>query len=461
MSVLSTFFTRSGFPTVITPPRAGIYYTSVAVYDPLTLSFSVQNGVDQTTLSPQAAQLFEVPSSGSAMQLQPLLGNVPYGAFLGPIQAVFYEPEDTAGSFPVTLGALAGLTQWTPAGISIDSSDPVTISPGAPITQIQVSGASAPGSTITIRGLESGLIVGVGTIDASGQVTIVLESGTLDTIFTVTSSAPITATISIFLGVAPVVNTDVTIGERQVLVGQGDATFGGQHVVFNTNPLWRAIWVVAIDPDALGPFSPPIATGSSGVLYNPTTPPYLLPGFPDYQGFWRFIIVPAIETSIDMLLPNTNVGNNAQYWWGADLADVDVAVYDTPGGGPIGSSNSPDPLRFSYAGDLVAGTSDDTDIPGGFISCPPGSTSFLTRLWGVIKGGTSVDVTVTVNSAPSYSGAVPVAGFDPVTITTTPGGFILPTPLQVFDLDLVEIVLSNLIGTPAGLASMVDELIVP
>ena len=73
--------------------------------------------------------------------------------------------------------------------------------------------------------------------------------------------------------------------------------------------------------------------------------------------------------------------------------------------------------------------------------------------------GTSVDVTVRVNSAPSYSGAVDVADLTGITITNSPGGFILPTALQVFDLDYVDIVLSDLVGTPAGLAALVDVLV--
>jgi hypothetical protein len=124
-------------------------------------------------------------------------------------------------------------------------------------------------------------------------------------------------------------------------------------------------------------------------------------------------------------------------------------------------SNTPNELRFSYAGALVAGTSDTTDIPGGFVSCPPGSTTFITRLWGLILGGTSVNVTVRVNTAPAYSGPVDVPDLTGITITPTPGGFILPTALEVFDLDYIDIVLDTLTGTPTGLAAMVDVLVVP
>ena len=148
-------------------------------------------------------------------------------------------------------------------------------------------------------------------------------------------------------------------------------------------------------------------------------------------------------------------GSNGVIWWGADLADVDATIYNPNGGSP-GMSNSPDPLRFSYAGALVAGTSDTTDIPGGFVSCPIGSTAFLTRLWGLILGGTSVNVTVRVNSSPAYSGPVDVPGLTNITITPTPGGFVLPSSLQVYDLDYVDIVLDTLVGSPAGLAALSD-----
>ena len=138
-----------------------------------------------------------------------------------------------------------------------------------------------------------------------------------------------------------------------------------------------------------------------------------------------------------------------------------ITATASAGGTPANMPNTPDPLRFSYAGALVAGTTPATDIPGGFISCPPGSEVFLTRLWGQILGGNSVDVTVRVNSYPAYGGPVAVVGFNPITVTATPGGFVLPVAYQVFDLDYVDIVLSNLVAAPIGLACMVDELVVP
>ena len=119
-------------------------------------------------------------------------------------------------------------------------------------------------------------------------------------------------------------------------------------------------------------------------------------------------------------------------------------------------ANTKTPHNFSYDAALVAGS-----FPGFFVSVAPGSQAFLTRLWGQILAGASVDVTVRVNSYPAYSGPVDVAGFDPITLTATPGGFVLPTDLEVFDLDYVDLDLSNLVGSPGEMAVQVDELDVP
>ena len=86
--------------------------------------------------------------------------------------------------------------------------------------------------------------------------------------------------------------------------------------------------------------------------------------------------------------------------------------------------NTNTPHNFSYLGNLTASAT--TPVPGFFVSTPPGSQSFLSRLWGQILGGTSVAVQVRRNAYPAYSGAVPITGWNTVTITTTPGGFVLP-----------------------------------
>lgn len=256
-------------------------------------------------------------------------------------------------------------------------------------------------------------------------------------------------------------NTSTTTSTQQVLIGSGpSATLEGTHVQFEINPLWRSIWVACVDPATVGVnMSEPVLSGGSGLLYGPIFPPYLVPGFPAYQGFWRFIIVSALEAEsglADLLLPGMAAGSNGTIWWGADLADVDATTYDT--NGSSGVPNTPTPHDFSYDAPLVAGS-----FPGFFVSTPAGSKSYLTRLWGTILAGTSVDVTVRVSTYlnPGYAAPVNVAGWDPITIDATPGGLVLPTQLEVFDLDYVDVDLSNLVAAPGEMALLVDELVVP
>jgi hypothetical protein len=451
VSVRGSFYARAGFSLVPTPPLSGIYYTSVALYNALTPAFSVQNGTDQTTLSSQTAQLFAVPTSGSNTQLTPEPAGAPYGAYLGPLEAVWYEPDDQVGSFPVTLGALAGLIQWTPQ-VTIDTSDPIYVAPGSACYAIALVGNSDPTQVITVKGVQSGKIIGQSSAPGSTSLLVLLESGTGDTIFAITASAPITTVLSLSVGAAPSVNAAQTVGSQQVLLGTATAADPPPSaIIINTNPLWRSIWVLQIG-NAM-PAEPPVCQGASGAFYQASTPPYLIP-IPGEQLFYRFNIIPAAEDEVTLSLVTTGA---LLFYWGADFADTDVLAYDQSGGGGVGSANSPDPLRFSYAGDLDASLA----IPGGAVSCPPGATAFITRLWAWILAGTSVDVTVRVNSYPAYSGPVDVSGLTAITITTTPDGFVLPTPLQVFDLDIVDIVLSSLVGTPAGLGAMADTLIVP
>lgn len=204
MSVTTSGFARSGFTTTLTPPRPGIYYTSVAVYNALTPVFLVQNGVNQNSLSAQTAQLYAEPTTGSSMSLQAIVQNYPYGSYLGPLTAVWFEPTETPGSYPVTLGALAGLVQWTP--LVLLSSDPIYVVPGAPITSVTITSASDTSATITVTGLTSSSVLGSAALSGSSSVTIPLTPGTGDTVFIITSSADCNAIVSLFVGVPPEVS---------------------------------------------------------------------------------------------------------------------------------------------------------------------------------------------------------------------------------------------------------------
>jgi hypothetical protein len=359
----------------------------------------------------------------------------PYTPVAGQSETVNNPAQAQGGG--KTTSAAAVIANNSPYVLSVESQEGSGTATIYPFTRDLVELDAQAGQQLVITAIDIG-VVAPSTVESIVYVTWFQ------------ANEPTPTNLPISLG-----NTSTTTSSQQVLLGAISDPAFGLHVQFDTNPLWRSIWVAAIQVSPTTPLSPPILTGGSGLLYDPITPPYLLPGFPAYQGFWRFIIVSAledIEGEVDLLLP----AQASQVWWGADLADVDATVY-TPSGGDIGMANTPNPLRFTYAGTLDA----SVPIPGGAVSCPNGSTTFLTRLWAWILAGTSVDVTVRVNSAPAYSGPVDVPDLTNITVTSTPGGFVLPTSLQVFDLDIVDIVVSSLSGAPAGLGALVDVAVVP
>lgn len=228
MSVVVTSYARTGFTTTITPPRPGIYYSSVAVYNPLTQPFTAFNGVDQNTISVQTAQLFTMPSSGSAMRLTPGPSFYPYGAYLGPVTGVWFEPTDSPGSFPVTLGALSGIVQWTPP-VTLDNESPLFVVAGTTLSSVVISGASDTSATVTVSGYQSGRVVGSAALDGSNTVQITLEPGTTDTVFFLNSDVEITAVVSLVVGTPPVVSQSGGGGVTYYasLTGEGEVSTPG------------------------------------------------------------------------------------------------------------------------------------------------------------------------------------------------------------------------------------------
>jgi hypothetical protein len=86
---------------------------------------------------------------------------------------------------------------------------------------------------------------------------------------------------------------------------------------------WRAIWVIVKGAGVLVTLS----GDQSNLQYEPLTPPY----FSDAT-LYRFGLLGGVDTTALLAVDNAGSGD-ARFWWGADLADVDVAVYGTGGGG--------------------------------------------------------------------------------------------------------------------------------
>jgi hypothetical protein len=201
-------YMRAGLPLSFSAPLTSIYFSTVALYNPLNQGFNVQNGSNQNVLSPQQAQLFSVTKSGSAIGLQlpfsSAISGLQPGAWLGPIQAVWFEPDESPGSFPTPLGALQGLVQWTPPDTSF-TAEPFFIVPSGALISVIFDdvqpGASPTG--IDITGQQSGDVVASysGTPAAGSTITIPVIPNAIDTSYSITSSVDFSATL--VLGVSP------------------------------------------------------------------------------------------------------------------------------------------------------------------------------------------------------------------------------------------------------------------
>jgi hypothetical protein len=209
VSVTTTAYTQYEFTTTLVPPRSGIYYSTVAIFNPLNITFTVQNGPNQNTLSGAQATLFNVPTTGAPPQLSgwqaPFGGATTsqYGAFLGPVTAVWYESTETPGSYPVTLGPLSGLVQWTPSDTVLPLDSVITIVPTGPISQVILTDAN-PGDLIELQGYPSEALV-EGVVAADGSLSLYpLNPGT-DTWYVIADlTGASTATVSIVLAPAAV-----------------------------------------------------------------------------------------------------------------------------------------------------------------------------------------------------------------------------------------------------------------
>lgn len=200
MTVLTTVYTQAGFTTTVIPPRPGIYYTSVAIYNPLSIGFSVQNGVNQNTIPPEQAQLFKVPSTGSPPSLSSPFTPYPYGTYTGPVQAVWFDPTDTPGSYPTPLGALGGIIQWTnPISLGATSVYVATTNGATSITVVNMSNVSA---TVSVYGIKSGVLLGTAFVAANSSGIVPIATNSTDSSYSITSSSSITATLTLSFGIS-------------------------------------------------------------------------------------------------------------------------------------------------------------------------------------------------------------------------------------------------------------------
>ena len=160
MSSTTSVNVVAGVTSTLRPPLSGIYYTSVAIFNSLPITFSVQNGVNPNTLSSYQAQLFTLSSSGSPIALTAPPSSYPYGTLLGTLTAVWYDPDGSPGSFPVSLAP------QTSSVVVTTTSPPVE-------TQISIPSGS--------------LVLPVGAVSVAIQLMIdQVVSGTIQSSFTVT-----------------------------------------------------------------------------------------------------------------------------------------------------------------------------------------------------------------------------------------------------------------------------------
>lgn len=212
MTVLESFYAQAGLTIALRPPRSGIYYSSIAVNNPLPYTFAVQNGSNQNTLAAGSAQLYAVPSSGSPLILYPPQNSLVYGAYIGPLQAVWFESDEAPGSYPSPLALPSGIVQWAPpsthiGGIGTAQAFYFAV-PGLQLGQLlsvtvaNVSYDLGSPEQISLVGVQSGEQLGNVTGIQPGKTGIipVTVTGTDDTEFYLTpASGEFHATISLGL----------------------------------------------------------------------------------------------------------------------------------------------------------------------------------------------------------------------------------------------------------------------
>jgi hypothetical protein len=117
----------------------------------------------------------------------------------------------------------------------------------------------------------------------------------------------------------------VTTSTEQITLGTGSVYAGTPFtpIVIATQSRWRSLWVAVNDGD-IGDDDISVTGNQSGIDYDSMLPPY----FEDYAGsFQRFILVNGADTSVTLTIDTQASGYD--YWYGADLAPVDVAVYSS------------------------------------------------------------------------------------------------------------------------------------
>lgn len=125
------------------------------------------------------------------------------------------------------------------------------------------------------------------------------------------------------LDAIPDAQTSIVQPPNAILLGTDTAT---AHLVrihdIELDTSWRALWLVATEAAGVAT----IVTGDqSGLTYEPLSPPYFAGGL-----FQRYALLAGVDTSVTLQI--TAGASPLTFWWGGDLADVDVAVYGTSGG---------------------------------------------------------------------------------------------------------------------------------
>jgi len=126
-------------------------------------------------------------------------------------------------------------------------------------------------------------------------------------------------------------NPNVSMVTEQIALG-GPAPYSGATVVTVTGVAsWRSLWVAVKESFLSAAPLPTLVGVQSGLAYQAFEPPYftLLT-----EGFFRFPLIDGLDTSYTLTV-DAGGGGTGTYWYGADLADVDTAIY------PESNSTSP------------------------------------------------------------------------------------------------------------------------
>jgi len=222
----------------------------------------------------------------------------------------------------------------------------------------------------------------------------------------------------------------VTTSTEQIYLGTKNVPYSASTIIqdqrITLSSTWRSIWLTIQVFSGASPVTITVTCSGnqSNFEYNVIQLPYNT-SYSLYSFAYRIPIISGMDTSVTLEINTSGVGFN--YWWGADLANVDTAIYAEGNLDVIVANTTSEPVPVN----IVSGG-------GGGDVTVVNTTSQPVPIQG-ISGGTAVPISVNVGItgtpnvtvANTTSSPVPIQGISSGTpVTITPGNT-SGTPLYV------------------------------